>query len=320
MRIAIYGAGGVGGYLGARLLRAGEDVVFIERGEHLHALQNVGLSIESCVHESFSLCNLSATESPNEAGRCDLIIMCVKSWQLERAALTARPMIGPHTLVLPTQNGVDASNILASVFGPRHVLCGLSRLLSEIISPGVIRHFGVAPQLDIGELDNSRSDRLEAVAATLRNAGICIEIPEDIHAALWAKLVLIAGWGGPAAVARAPLGVLRGMGDSLAMIAEAMHEIDAVARARGIELPEDTLAAAMQTLGNLPTAASTSFQRDIEAGRPSELDALCGAVTRLGREAGVPTPVNHFCQTALLPLELRARGELAFAMPGADIG
>lgn len=315
MRIAIYGAGGLGGYFGAKLAMAGEEVVFIARGEHLQVMQRDGLRIDSSIHDSFHLDTIHATSSASEAGRCDLILMAVKSWQLARAAKAARPMIGPHTLVVPMQNGVDAVPILIDALGERHVLAGLSRLISERAAPGHIHHFGISPYVAIGELNNQRSERAEKLALCFENAGIECEIPEDIYTALWEKFLLVGGWGSPAAVARAPLGPLRQLPESLAMIAAAMHEIADVARERGIPLPQDAVERCMASLEALPPEASTSFQRDIEAGRPSELEALCGAVVQLGREVGVPTPVNAFCHAALLPLEQRARGELNFSPP-----
>ncbi len=312
MRIGIFGAGGIGGYLGARLARAGVDVFFIERGEHLRVMRESGLRVLS-LEGNFHLDSVTASDSPADAGRCDAIFMAVKTWQLDDAARHLGPMIGPHTLVIPLQNGVDAVPTLAARLGERHLVAGLARLLSERPQPGVINHFGLRGEILIGELDNRRSERLAALRNVLIDAGINCTIPADIHVALWEKFVAIVGWGGPASLARAPLGALRSVAESRALIAAGMHEVADVGRARGIALDSEVVERKLAVLDGLPAAATNSLQRDFQQQRPSELDALCGALIRLGREVGVPTPVAAFCHAALLPLELRARGQLDFA-------
>lgn len=312
MRIAVYGAGGVGGYFGGRLAQSGADVVFIARGEHLRALRDRGLRVES-ICGNFELDAVTATDDPARAGRVDAVIAATKAWQVEDAAKGIGPMLGKHGFVVPLQNGVEAPDILARVLGGERVVGGLCGLLSYIAGPGHIRHTAIAPFIKFGELDGRPSDRLESLREIFENAeGLRVEVPADIQAAMWSKFLFIAGWGAVGAVTRAPVGILRSRSETREMMRLAMEEIYAVAKARGVALEPDAVDNTLKGIDALSENGTASMQRDIMSGRPSELEMQTGAVLRLGRESGVDTPMNRFLYHSLLPMELRARGKVAF--------
>lgn len=309
MRVAIFGTGAVGGYFGGRLAQAGADVVFIARGEHLEALRNRGLRVES-LKGDFVVRPAQATDDPGRVGAVDAVLVGVKAWQVPEAAHAIRPMVGSTTCVVPLQNGVEAPGQLATVLGTQHVLGGLCSIISFIAGPGHIRHAGAEPSIAFGELDNRSSERAERLRQDFARAHVKVEIPADIQVAMWEKFLFIASWGGVGAVTRAPVGVVRRLPETREMMVEAMREILRVGQARRIALSEESMRKAITFIDNLQPGSTASMQRDIMEGRPSELDFQNGTVVRLGREAGVPTPVHAFLYHSLLPAELRARGQL----------
>jgi 2-dehydropantoate 2-reductase len=310
MRIAIYGAGGVGGYFGGRLAQAGEEVVFIARGKHLQALRSHGLRVDS-IKGDFVVQPAHATDDPTQVGIVDVILVGVKAWQVPEAAEAMRPMVGPKTVVVPLQNGVEAPSQLAAVLGREHVLGGLCGLMTFIVEPGHIRHAGTDPFVKFGELDNRPSERVEKLRQAFAGAsGLTAEIPPDIQVALWQKFLFITAWSGMGTVTRAPVGVFRGQPATRQMLEQAVHEEFDVAQAHNIALPEETVSKTVGGFDSLPPYATASMQRDIMAGRPSELDSLNGAVVHLGQAVGVETPLNAFIYYSLLPMEMRARGQL----------
>ena len=311
MRIAIFGSGGVGGYFGGRLALAGNDVTFIARGEHLRALRSTGLHVDS-INGDFTVSPISATDDPSQVKNVDVVILGVKAWQIGEAANAMRPMIGPSTFVLPLQNGVEAYHQLSAVLGKQHVLGGLCKIVSYVVEPGHIQHAGFEPLVAFGEWDNRSSDRVAALRETFTQAGVEAKVPSDIEAAVWNKFLFIAGFSGVGAVTQAPAGVLRSLPQTRALMEQAMREILLLAKTRGLSLPDDAVNLALASLDGLPENAMSSMQRDIMAHRPSELESQNGAVVRLGQEAGIETPVNSFLYASLLPLEMRARGELLF--------
>jgi 2-dehydropantoate 2-reductase len=313
MRIAVFGTGAVGGYFGGRLAQAGEDVVFIARGEQLRALRDRGLRVDS-IKGDFTLRPVQATDDPAEVGVVDAVLLGVKAWQVTEAAHACRPLVGPETFVLPLQNGVEAPSQLAAVLGAEHVLGGLCRIISFVEEPGHVRHAGWEPYVALGELDNRTSERTGRLRAAFARAGVAAEIPPDIQVAMWEKFLFIASFSGVGAVTRAPAGVLRSLPETRRMLEQAMREILAVARAREIALPEEAIQQTMALVDRLPPEGTASMQRDIMAGRPSELEAQNGAVVRLGQEVRVATPLHAFIYHSLIPLELRARGRSQFAL------
>lgn len=306
MRIAVFGTGGAGGYFGAHLALAGEDVVFIARGEHLRAIQERGLLLEKPQGEI--VIRSQAVDDPRQVGPVDAVLVGVKTWQLADAASAMRPMIAPDTFVVPLQNGVEAAARLASILGANHVLCGLCGTISRVVSPGHILSIGETNFIKFGEFDNRSSERAGRLREAFERAGVKAEVPPDIEAALWEKFIFVAPYGGVGAVTRSPAGLIRSLPETRRMVERAMEEILAVARARQISLPDGIVGKTMALLDALAPNATTSLQRDISAGKRSELDAWNGAVVRLGQEAGVPTPLHEFIYHSLLPSELRAQG------------
>jgi 2-dehydropantoate 2-reductase len=315
LRVGIYGVGGAGGYFGGRLAQAGTEVVWIARGPQLDALRRRGLEVES-VHGDFSLGPLRASADPGELGQVDAVILGVKVWQLRDAAHAMVPLLGPDSCVVPLQNGVEASDDLRSILGDGPPLGGVAKIISELVAPGHIRHLGGPSSLAFGELNDRQSDRVERLRAALREAGIVVDVPVSIRAALWEKFLFVASLGGVGAVSRAPFGIIRSVPETRAMLERAMTEIRELAAARGVALPSHVVQQALALVDQQPAAGTTSLQRDLAAGRRSELEWWSGAVVRLGVESGVPTPVHRFMYQSLLPGELRASGRIEYP-PGS---
>ena len=311
MRIAVFGVGGVGGYFGGRLAQAREEVVFIARGAQLQALRTQGLRVESVLGD-FVVQPVQATDDPRAVGLVDAVLVTVKAWQVSDVAATMCPLIGPATCAVSLQNGVEAPEQLAAVLGPTHVVGGICRLESFVVAPGHIRHTAAEPFVQLGELDNRPSARLEHLRQAFERAGVRIELAADIHCALWMKFLFITPWSGLGALTRAPIGVWRSLPETRRLSEQAVGEGLAVARARGVALPTDALQQTMALLDSVPPETINSMQRDVMAGRPSELEAQIGAVVRLGEAVGVATPLHAFIYASLLPLERRARGQLQF--------
>ncbi|MBD0370009.1 MAG: 2-dehydropantoate 2-reductase [Pyrinomonadaceae bacterium] len=307
MRIAIFGTGGAGGYFGAQLARAGEDVTFIARGEHLQAIRAQGLRLETPQGE-IVIQPAQATDDPAQAGAVDVVLVGVKTWQLKDAARAMRSLMTPETFVVPLQNGVEASKHLSEVLGESHVLGGLCGTISRVVGPGRILSLGETNFIKFAELDNRPSERTRRLLEAFQRAGVRAEVPADIQVAMWEKFIFVAPYGGVGAVTRSPAGVIRTLPETRRMIEKAMREILSVARARHIALADGIVLKTMALLDALDPDSTTSLQRDITAGRPSELEAWSGAVVRLGLEASVETPLNEFIYHSLLPQELRARG------------
>ena len=312
MKIAVFGAGAVGGYFGGRLAQAEEEVVFIARGKHLQAMMNDGLKIDS-INGDFFLKPVQATNNPEDVGVVDMVLITVKAWQVSDAAIAMKPMIGSETFVLPLQNGVEAPSQLGAILGYEHVLGGLCGLITYIVEPGHICHAGTDPFIKFGELDNTRSDRTDVLQTVFdRTPGVTANIPPDINAAMWQKFLLIAAWSGLGAVTRAPVGIFRSQPGTRQLLEQTMTEIYDLARARDIDLPGDVVAKTMEFIDALPSGGTASMQRDIMDGKPSELEAQTGAVVRLGQEVGIETPINNFIYQSLLPIEMRSHGQLTF--------
>lgn len=311
MKIAFIGIGGLGGYFGGRLAKAGNEVVFIARGAMLEALRRDGLRVESPLGH-ITLPQVNATSDPASAGPVDAIFVTTKAWQVTEAAQQIHSIVGPQTVVVPFQNGVEAYDQLAAVLGPGPVLGGMCHVIAMVEAPGVIKHMGFDPLITIGEWSNARTPRLDKLVDCLRAAGLETRVPENIQVALWEKFEFIASFGGVGAVARAPAGVMRSVPETRCLLERAMREIVGLARAAGVPVSDDSVAKTLKFVDSLPEGGTASMQRDLTAGRPSELEAQSGAVVRLGRAHGFSTPVHEFIYSSLLPGELRARGKISF--------
>lgn len=298
MRIVILGTGGVGGYFGGRLAQAGEDVTFIARGEHLRAIKTSGLRVDSQLGD-FTVFPAKATDDVMEIGEVDLVILGVKAWQVPGAAREMKPMVGPTTTVVPMQNGVEAAAQLVSELGYEKVIGGLCRILSYVVGPGHIHHIGYKPSIIIGELDNRRTDRIKSIEEVFKNAGLEISVAADIQIALWTKFLFIASFSGIGAIANAPAKVIRNDPKWRTQMINAMQEIYALAHARGINLPSNSIETVMASVDSLPEESTSSMQRDIAAGKPSELESQNGAVVRMARESGVAVPTHKLIYETL---------------------
>ena len=296
----------MGGYFGGRLARAGEEVTFIARGEHLRAIKARGLKVSS-TDGDFVIYPARATDDVSEVGETDLVILGVKAWQVPEAARAIKPIVGANTTVLPLQNGVEAVPQLVDELGRDNVVGGLCRIVSFVIEPGHIRHAGFTPSIIIGELDNQHTDRIVSIEQVFKRAGLEITIAADIQVALWMKFLFIASFSGVGAMANAPAGIIRSDPKWRTQILKAMEEIYTLAHARGINLPPDSIETVMRAVDALPEDATSSMQRDVAAGKPSELEAQNGAVVRMAHEIGVNVPTHTLIYESLKPMEDEAR-------------
>ena len=309
MKIAIYGAGGVGGYYGAVLARAGHEVALVARGAHLAAIQRNGLRVLSPGGD-FDVRPSRATDDPAEIGPVDAVIVAVKSLHLAAVRDGIAPLLAPDTLVVPLLNGVDAHEALLPAVGRRRMAKGLTRIISEISRPGEIRHVGLEPYVAMAEWDGGTSPRVEALVAALVEAGVQAEVPPDIDAELWFKFLLICSIGGVCAVCRQPVGPVRALPETRELLRRAMQEIADVARGPWqSSFLRDAVTRALSDRGlRCPPRAPRRCNATSPPASPSELDDWSGAAVRLGARAGVPTPVQSFIYSVLLPGEMAARG------------
>ncbi|MFG0307072.1 MAG: 2-dehydropantoate 2-reductase [Phycisphaerales bacterium JB040] len=320
MRIAIMGTGAVGGLYGYRLLKQGHDVLFVARGRTLDVLGSDGLTVIE-PDGSRETVPVTATDGASLADHepVDLALMCVKAWQVRESAALLRPVLrgGEHdadtgwaTGVATMQNGVEAPGDVAEVLGDAHAVAGTTKVLCELEAPGVVRRVDFDPRVSLGERDNTPTPRVRALAEALTAGGVETTVAPDIDRALWEKFCFLVSYGGVCAVTRFPIGVVRTIPESRAMLDGAVREIQAVGRALGVDLDLGTPDHILDFLDSVPEDTTSSMMRDLLAGRPSELEHQNGAVCRLGRRAGVPTPTHDFIYAAMKPGELRARGQL----------
>jgi len=299
MRVLIVGAGGVGGYFGAKLARAGVPVTLLARGAHLAAMQRDGLRVRSAV-EGESVARVTAVADVTGLPPADAVLFCVKSFDTETAAAAIRPVIGPGTAVVSLQNGVDNEETLARVLGPGHAVGGVAYVFAAIESPGVIAH-RFAGHVVFGELDGQPSPRLEALRAAFTHAGVRAEVSPDIRRTLWQKYVMITAQAGMTALSRAPIGVIRAVPESRQMYRRIAEELTALAAASGVDLGRDAVEGVMKAADGLAPEAYSSLHHDLTQGRRLELETLHGHAVRLGERLGVPTPTTFAVYAALKP-------------------
>ncbi|HEX7127594.1 MAG TPA: 2-dehydropantoate 2-reductase [Thermodesulfobacteriota bacterium] len=305
MKIAIMGSGGVGGYVGARLAKAGHDVRFIARGAHLRAMREEGLGVES-PRGRIHLHPVEVTDDPAAVGPVDLVVFAVKLWGAEAAARQILPMLGPDTAVVTFQNGVEANDMLGAVVGRERLVGGVCYIATVIERPGVIRHTGQMARFVMGEFGGGRTKRIEAIEAAFRRAdGLDFEVSADIEAAIWQKFVFLTALAALTAMTRMPIGPIREDPDARAFFLDLMREVVAVGRARGVRLDPAFADERLAFADTLPAEMKASMAHDLERGNPLEVHWLSGAVVRLGAEAGVPTPANR---AAYVALKLHADG------------
>ena len=313
MRIVVVGAGGVGGLLAGLLSRAGTEVAVLARGAHADAIRAHGLRVDSPLGR-FTAPIAAVSDDPAALGRADAVLVAVKAWQVAELAPTLAPLVAGGGVVVPLQNGVEAAPRLAAALGEDRVAGGLIAVLAWIVGPGAVKHVGMPPRIKVGERGAQAcrpSPRLEALAGALRAASVEVEVVADVERAAWEKYLLIEPWGTVSAAGRAPMGVVRTVPETRALLVAMQEELARVGRARGVALPGDAAARTMAFLDGVPFEGTASMQRDLGAGRPSELADQTGAVIRLAREAGVPVPLHEALYASLLPQEAAARGAIA---------
>ena len=293
MKIAVIGAGGVGGFFGGRLAHAAYDVTFVARGAHLEAMRRDGLTIENEPQGNIHVPRVKVTHDPASIGPVDLVIIAVKLWDTENAARAARSIAGPDTAVLSLQNGVIKDDILRREFGTAAVMGGVGYVATHISRPGVIRQTGTLQRLLVGEYDGSRSRRAEWLLAALLKAGIQAEISSDIRRTLWEKYTFLVGLSGTTATMRMPIGPIRGHPQTRAFLLDLMKEVVAVGRAHGVALPEDYARERLEFADGVSPDMTSSMHHDLERGNPLEVEWLSGGVVQLGGAVGIPTPANR---------------------------
>jgi 2-dehydropantoate 2-reductase len=300
LRIAIMGAGGVGGYFGARLIQGGAaDVTFIARGAHLAAMRERGLTIESA-HDPIHLPKVNVTDDPAGIGTVDLVMFCVKLWDTEGAARSLLPIMGSETGVISFQNGVQKDDMLRPIFSDKALMGGVAYVGTTIARPGVIAQTGPLQRLVFGEYDGRRTPRAETFLAACKAGGINAELSDDVRRSLWEKFVVLVAMSGATTSMRRTLGPIRANPLTREFLFELAREVVAVGRAHGVNLPADYAEQRIPFFDGWPPEMTASMHHDLQAGKPLELRWLSGGVVDLGAQVRVPTPMNRAVRDILL--------------------
>jgi 2-dehydropantoate 2-reductase len=306
MKFAIMGTGGIGGYFGGLLARTGQDVTFIARGTHLQAIREKGLIVKS-VHGDFTIFPAKATDNPTEVEFVDVILFTTKTYQTDEAAPLIKPMVGPNTVVVSLQNGIDSAERVGAVVGMEYMLGGTTWCSVAIEAPGVIGQYSQFRRIAIGELNGRKTPRLQAVYNALDSSGVTVESSNNILKVLWTKFVFIAPVMLMGSLTRMTFGDYRDVPEARAVLSEAINEVAALAKASGVTLDADVTAKTLAFIDSSEPGIKPSMQRDVESGKPSELESMIGVAVRLGTKYNVPTPVMRFAYAMLKPRELKTQ-------------
>ena len=301
MRIAMMGSGGVGGFFGGHLAKAGYDVSFVARGKHLEAMRANGLTIANSTLGDVHIPEVKVTDDPTSLGVADIVILSVKLWDTESAAHQIRPLIGPGTGVLSLQNGVVKDDILRRELGEAPVMGGVGYVATHIARPGVIHQVGTMQRIVLGEYDGRRSERAELLVEALKKSGVTAELSGDVRRAIWEKFVFLSALAGTTTAMRTTIGPIRQNPRTRAFLLDLMREAVAVGRAHGVALPEDYAEQRLAFADGLPADMTSSMHHDLERGNPLEVEWLSGGVADLGEAAGVPTPAHRAVRDILAP-------------------
>ena len=306
MRIVVFGAGGVGGFFGGKLVQAGHDVTFVARGKHLDAIRQKGLQVKS-INGDFKV-QAPAVQSLEGQNDADLILISVKSWQLESAAKAIKPVINKDTSVLPLLNGANIADRLSEIIPPEQVVAGLCRIVSRIELPGVIDHFAFKkPEIIFGLYDGRTNAKLKLIKSIFDTAGIANKLSTNIRLDIWKKFLFITMVSGMGALTRSPFGVMREDEHIRSLIYQTASEIVSIANHMDIGLDNEDIEKSFEAIDATLYDTTASMQRDIMAGRPSELHNFNGYIVRMGRELHLNTPINSLIYHCLLPQEKQAR-------------
>lgn len=306
MKIAIMGTGGVGGYYGGLLAKTGQDVTFIARGTHLQAIREKGLKVKS-IHGDFTVSAAKATDTPAEVGPVDMVLFTTKTYQTDEAAQLIKPMVAQNTVLVSLQNGIDAVDRIGRVVGIEHMLGGVTWLSAAIEAPGLIGQYSQFRRIALGEFNGQTTPRLKATFDALQATGATVEVSDAILKVLWTKFVFIAPVMAMGSLTRVTFGEYRNVTEARTMLTKAISEVAAVAKAKGVKLDEDVVNTTLAFIDSSAPGIKPSMQRDVESGKPSELESMIGVVVRLGTEHNVPTPVMKFAYALLKPGELKAK-------------
>lgn len=294
MRILCFGAGGVGGFYGAHLAASGADVSFVARGAHLDAMRARGLTIErDGDRPPVHVPRVTAAADPRELPPPDLVLLAVKLPDTAAAVAALRPVMRPGTAILSLQNGVTKDDVLRVLFGPGAVIGGVTYVSTHVARPGIIAQTGPMQRLEVGEYDGARSPRVAALLEAASRAGVAVDNPPDIRAAIWGKFTFLVGLSAVTTAMRVPIGPIRANPRARAFLRDVVLEVAAVARAAGVALPPDAVEAALRRAETIAPGMTSTMHQDLQAGRPLELPWLSGAVVDLGALHGVPTPCNR---------------------------
>lgn len=302
MRIGVMAAGAVGGYFGGRLAAAGHDVTFFARSSNLAALRDKGLTLESTAGD-LHLPKVNATDDPKSVGPVDIVMFAVKLWDTEQAAELARPIVGPDTRVITFQNGVDSVDRLTPILGG-NVIGGTAQIASVISAPGVISHTSSFAILRCGRPGGQADEKLSAFVDAGKAAGLDISVSRDIDVDLWKKFVFLVGLADMTAATRLPIGAWRDDPAARAMVLKVMQEVVAVGQAKGVAIKDEFAEERLAFIDKNPPGFKASMAHDLERGNRLELDWLAGRVVALGRELGVPTPMNEAVFALLSPYRM----------------
>ena len=307
MKIAIIGAGGVGGYFGGKMAAAGYDVTFVARGDHLAAIREKGLQVKS-ISGNFIINKAKATAEIKSIGKVDLVLLGVKAWQVKEVARQIKVILDNDTTVMPLQNGVMATQELMDALDKKYIIGGLCRIISKIEAPGIIRHSGVEPFIAFGELDNQKTERTAKIKELFDHAGIASLVADDIHVELWNKFMAICV-SGLLAVTRATYGVVRELKETRKMMNDLLAEIYEISFGEKIRLDNKIVEKTMLLIDSYPYESTSSLTRDVLAGKPSEIEYQNGTVVKLGEKYNINVPVNRYIYNCILPMELAARAK-----------
>ncbi len=305
MNIVVIGAGGIGGYFGGRIANAGYNVTFIARGKQLEAIKNKGLQVKSTKGDF--IIHPKVTDNINDIKNTDLIILGVKSWQVEEVTKQIKPIVTDLTMVLPLQNGADNVDKLLAQLDKKNVLAGLCKIVSKVEAPGIINHFAFEPEVIFGENDNSITERIKKVKVVFDKAGFKNKIAEDIHKSIWRKFLFITMVSGIASLTRVVFGEMLKDKNIENIILDTANEIKKIANAKGINITDGDINYAIDMYKSSEYYTTASMQRDIMEGKPSELENFNGYIVKQGKFLGIPTPVNAFIYECLLPQERLVR-------------